>query len=94
MKKLTATKAIRAKCIQCCCGQLKEVKNCNATECALYHFRLGHAPKEPIDATTLTVFADGTGQIYSERSKGDDVDEENLELIEHRKYPSAWEDED
>lgn len=90
MKKLTATKAIRAKCIQCCCGSSKEVKNCNATECALWHFRMGHAPKEPVDATQIYVFADGTGQIYSARSKDDD----DFELIEHRKFPKAWDDEE
>ncbi len=100
MKKLTATKAIRAKCIQCCCGSLKEVKLCASTHCALWHFRLGHAPKEPVDATTLTVFSDGTGQIYSERAKkgsgviDDEDDDDETELVEHRKYPDPWNNEE
>ena len=37
-------KAIRAKCLDCCCGQYKEVKHCPATTCPLYPFRLGKDP--------------------------------------------------
>lgn len=95
MKKLTATKAIRAKCIQCCYGSPKEVKLCTAKDCALYHFRFGHAPKEPVDATTIYAFADGTGQIFSERPKkngSDEIDEQDL--IEHRIFPNPWEDDE
>ena len=37
-------KAIKAKCLDCCCGQYKEVKHCPATTCPLYPFRLGKDP--------------------------------------------------
>lgn len=37
-------KAIRAKCIDCCMGQLLEVKLCTAEGCPLYPFRLGKNP--------------------------------------------------
>lgn len=37
-------KAIRAKCLDCCCDQAGEVAACPATECALYPFRLGKNP--------------------------------------------------
>lgn len=37
-------KAIRAKCLDCCCGQANEVKLCPSTDCALYPFRLGKNP--------------------------------------------------
>ena len=37
-------KAIRAKCIDCCCGSTAEVKECQATKCPLYPFRLGKNP--------------------------------------------------
>ncbi len=37
-------KAIRAKCLDCCCGQKEEVKLCPATACPLYPFRLGKNP--------------------------------------------------
>lgn len=36
--------AIRARCVQCCVGQLGEIKNCGATTCALWPFRLGENP--------------------------------------------------
>jgi len=37
-------KAIRAKCVDCCAGQLAEVRNCTATECPLWAFRMGVNP--------------------------------------------------
>ena len=37
-------KAIRAKCIDCCCGSTAEVKECQATECPLHPFRFGKNP--------------------------------------------------
>ena len=37
-------KAIRAKCLDCCCGNSAEVKLCPSTDCALHPFRLGKNP--------------------------------------------------
>jgi hypothetical protein len=37
-------KAIRAKCIDCSCGQESEVRECTVTNCALYPFRMGKNP--------------------------------------------------
>ena len=37
-------KAIRAKCIDCCAGQIAEVERCVCTDCALYPFRMGKNP--------------------------------------------------
>lgn len=45
MAVLTPIKAIRAKCIDCCCGQRLEVKLCTCPDCPLYPYRLGHRPK-------------------------------------------------
>lgn len=36
--------AIRAFCVECCCGVLSEVRNCAVTKCALYPFRNGEDP--------------------------------------------------
>lgn len=36
--------AIRAKCVECSCGVLSEVKNCAVTKCALWPFREGADP--------------------------------------------------
>lgn len=41
---MTPLKAIRAKCIECCCGNMAEVKRCPIKDCALYEFRMGHNP--------------------------------------------------
>lgn len=41
---MTPCKAIRAKCLDCCCGSAYEVKMCTAKECALHPFRDGHNP--------------------------------------------------
>lgn len=37
-------KAIRAKCLDCCCNQVKEVELCEMTDCALHPFRFGKNP--------------------------------------------------
>lgn len=44
MGNMTPLKAIRAKCLDCCCGQSFEVKMCTCTECPLYPYRLGKNP--------------------------------------------------
>ena len=37
-------KAIREKCLDCCCGNSAEVRKCVAVECALWPFRMGTNP--------------------------------------------------
>lgn len=44
MAKLTPLKAIRKKCLDCCCGQVKEVRLCPTKRCPLYEYRDGHRP--------------------------------------------------
>ncbi len=41
---LTPMKAIRAKCLDCMCGQVNEVRLCPSTDCPLYPYRMGHNP--------------------------------------------------
>lgn len=41
---MTPLKAIRLKCLDCCCGQIVEVKNCPCSDCPLYIYRYGHNP--------------------------------------------------
>lgn len=45
MKKLTPMKAIRAKCVECCAGNVREVSKCTIEKCALYPYKSGHRPK-------------------------------------------------
>ncbi len=46
MAKLTPIRAIRKKCLDCCCGQQAEVRSCMIKTCALYPYRMGHRPKD------------------------------------------------
>lgn len=45
MAKLTPMKAIRAKCVDCSNGQVKEIRECPVKTCPLYEYRSGHRPK-------------------------------------------------
>ena len=40
----TPFRAVRAKCLDCCCGNTAEVRKCVATDCLLWPFRLGSNP--------------------------------------------------
>ena len=44
-KILTPLKAIRAKCLDCCCGNKKEVRECTLEKCTLHPYRMGKRPK-------------------------------------------------
>ena len=37
-------KALRERCLDCCCGSATEVRKCVATACVLWPFRLGTNP--------------------------------------------------
>lgn len=41
-------KAIRAKCLDCTCGESKEVDLCPAEDCPLWDYRFGKTPKNVI----------------------------------------------
>jgi hypothetical protein len=45
-KRLTRAKAIRAKCLDCCCGQAIEVRLCTAQKCPLFPYRMGREDKD------------------------------------------------
>ena len=42
--KTNPVKAIRDKCIDCCCGSFTEVKECAVESCPLFPYRLGKNP--------------------------------------------------
>ncbi len=66
-------KAIRAYCLQCCCGQATEVQRCTIEDCALYPFRFGKNPyrvqKEPSEAQ-LAARARGAERLVRLRMPG------------------------
>ena len=59
-------KAIRAKCLDCCCGQMAEVKACPKEDCALHPFRLG---KNPFRAKVKRELTDEQREALRERIK-------------------------
>ena len=44
---MSALKALRAKCLDCCCGSAHEVRLCVATDCPSWPFRMGKSPWRP-----------------------------------------------
>jgi len=59
MKISTPIKAIRKKCLDCTCGQVKEIRDCPIINCALYPYRMGCRP----DKSTL----DTINKFYNEK---------------------------
>lgn len=59
-------KAIKAKCMECCCYQREEVKQCPVEACALWSFRLG---KNPYRAKSTREFTPEQKQKNAERLK-------------------------
>lgn len=49
-KKITRKKAIRLKCLDCCCDKANEVRLCPAMGCPLWRFRLGKETRSEIPA--------------------------------------------
>jgi len=43
-KPLSPLKAIRARCIDCCAFQVREVRLCECTECPSWYYRMGTNP--------------------------------------------------
>ena len=40
-ERITRGKAIRLKCLDCCCGNSAEVRRCSVTKCPLWRYRMG-----------------------------------------------------
>lgn len=41
MERISRSKAIRLKCLDCCGGNMAEVRKCPATHCPLWRYRMG-----------------------------------------------------
>ena len=55
----TPIKAIRKKCLDCTCGQVKEIRLCPVVSCALWPYRFGRRPDKAI--------VDTLKEFYSEK---------------------------
>ena len=56
----TPIKAMRKKCLDCCCGSNKEVRECTVVKCAIYAYRFGKRPDKAV--------VDTLKQYYSEEA--------------------------
>ena len=45
-KRVNRSKAIRLKCLDCCCGNRAEVRRCHIMDCPLWRYRMGKEIKE------------------------------------------------
>ena len=66
MERVSRSKAIRLKCIDCCAGNMAEVRKCPAVSCPLWRYRMG---KEIRDNDTLS----------ENTSFSDEIEDEDLE---------------
>ena len=46
MERVSRSKAIRLKCLDCCCGQQAEVRKCPVENCPLWRYRMGREIKD------------------------------------------------
>lgn len=56
-------RAVRLKCLDCCCGDAKTVRECPIPDCPLYEFRSGRDP-------TASRVSKGRGKKKVEEVKG------------------------
>ena len=57
-ERITRGKAIRLKCLDCCCGNSAEVRRCPARNCPLWQYRMGNENKaeiEPLESDSAKI---------------------------------------
>lgn len=47
-KRISRSKAIRYKCLDCCNYQGNEVKDCTSKSCPLWRYRMGHEERDEL----------------------------------------------
>jgi len=78
--RLTPVKAIRAKCLDCCCGQRGEVRQCSVCTCSLHPYRLGKRPGESGGEDGLLCENEGASSRFS----APDAPEGEMRNAQHR----------
>ena len=61
-KSVSYTKAIQQKCLDCCCGVRKEVRDCTIFRCPLFPYRFGMRPDSYINKHPNTVVVTKEGR--------------------------------
>ena len=67
-KTLSPLKAIRAKCLDCCADQPKEVRLCPCEDCPLYSYRDGRDPAR-LNLLTETQRTDAAERMIAVRKR-------------------------
>lgn len=73
-------KAIREKCLDCCCGSTAEVRDCPVAKCPLHPFRFGKNPyrqRKEMTEEEKRVLADRLKE--ARKSLGSSVESEEME---------------
>ena len=69
-ERITRGKAIRLKCLDCCCGIPSEVRWCQVKRCPLWRFRMGREEPAEIAADAQHISVKTAGKA-PERLEGD-----------------------
>lgn len=56
MERVSRSKAIRLKCIDCCAGNMAEVRKCPAEHCPLWRYRMGKEIKDDTSAENIEIY--------------------------------------
>lgn len=75
--KLWRSKAIRAKCIDCCCGNSAEVRRCTVKKCPLWVFRMGNPSRCGVTLEEAEKIFSTCAQSKNEEKTTPETDEEN-----------------
>lgn len=60
-ERVTRGKAIRLKCLDCCCGNAAEVRLCQLRRCPLWRFRMGREALAEIGGDKREIQENNTG---------------------------------
>ena len=68
MKSNSPLRAIKEKCLDCCCGDRNEVKLCTCKDCSLYPFRFGKNPnRKPMSEERKQAASDRLKKIWEDK---------------------------
>lgn len=69
-KTISFTKAIKNKCLDCCCGTRTEVRDCEIYHCPLFPYRFGMKPDSYVKSHPRTIIISEKGRKVRERKSG------------------------